>query len=319
VEIRVPNGTWYAAPNSPFAASPGVLTGLIPGTDYYWRVRANCSNGDHSYWTNPVGFATTGTAISGSDECDEATQLSVNTSCVNSASSNEGATESSPGPLGWCPENEYNDVWFTFTMPDVQNPVVTIRTTAGTLTDAIMEVYRGGCGDLEYITCEDDNYSGNGSTMPVLTITGSPNETIWVRVWGYAGTTGTFNICVFDYASNDLVVPDDASENTFDGQPVNPLQKAEYVSTDLPTTLHVSPNPTRDVLQVTLTQSDKTKVTRIVLMDLTGKVVYRKDYPVNDVHQFTEQLDMSAFTPEMYLLQVMTTSGMLTEKIVVAQ
>ena len=35
------------------------ITGLQPDSYYYWRVRANCSDADHSLWSNSVCFATT--------------------------------------------------------------------------------------------------------------------------------------------------------------------------------------------------------------------------------------------------------------------
>jgi hypothetical protein len=315
VEIRVPAGIWTPVPGSPVADPTLTATDLIPGTTYEWRVRVQCANGDHSTWADLVSFTTTGTTAEGSDECDGATALTVNSECDPVPASNEGATESSPAPMGWCAENEYNDVWFTFTMPDVADPVVTIRTMAGTLTDGIIEVYRGSsCTNLQYIFCEDDNGS-NGSTMPVVTINGSANETIWVRVWGYAGTTGTFSICVFNYASTNLVVNDDDNAVTYDGQPIGAFDQAVFASKDISMALEVSPNPTRDILQVTLGQTAKTKVSRVVLLDMSGKIVLAKVYQSNDDVQFRDQLDVSTFAPGIYVLQVVTTGGVLAERI----
>jgi hypothetical protein len=112
--------------------------------------------------------------------------------------------------MGPCYAGGYKDVWFKFTMP-TGNPEVTIRTTAGSLVDAVMEVYNGSsCSSLNFIGCEDDNNNGNGSTMPVINIQGYGGQTIWVRVWGYNGTSGTFNICVFNYWSANYSAPIDA-------------------------------------------------------------------------------------------------------------
>jgi fibronectin type III domain protein/type IX secretion system substrate protein len=318
VEMQVGNGSWLPVNGSPFVTTSIVVDSLQPATVYSWRVRANCSNGESSGWTSPLAFTTSGAPISGSNECDGATTLTVNSNCVNSASSNVGATESSPGPLGWCPENEYNDVWFKFTMPDVPNPVVTVRTTAGSLTDAIMEVYRGGgCQDLEFITCEDDNNNGSGSTMPVISVTGTAGETIWVRVWGYAGTTGTFNICAFNYQSNDFASPNTTPDVFFDGEVLDQKELAIPTFNEVSTTLHVSPNPTRDLLNVAYTQTDQSKVTGIILMDMSGKVVFTKTYQQDDIREFNDQLDVSAYSSGIYLLRVNTMSGILTEKIMI--
>lgn len=318
VELRVPNGSWYTAPGSPLADTTITVGGFIPGTTYQWRVRANCGGGNYSAWTVPLTFKTTGGTGPGSNECDSATVLTVNSNCVNSASSNVDATESSPPPMGWCPENNHKDVWFSFTMPDVSNPVVTIRTTAGSLSDAVMEVYRGGgCADLEYISCEDDNSTGNGSTMPVISVTGSANETIWVRVWGYAGTTGTFNICVFDYQSNNFATPDNSDESVIDGRPIDVVEISDkpIKNNTGSATLQVSPNPTRDILQIRYAQTVESTVTRIVMLDMSGKMVDNREYQSTGSAVFSDQLDVSSLAPGMYVLRVITTSGIMTEKV----
>ena len=318
MELRVPNGSWYTAPGSPLADTTITVGGFIPGTTYQWRVRANCGGGNYSAWTVPLTFKTTGGTGPGSNECDSATVLTVNSNCVNSASSNVDATESSPPPMGWCPENNHKDVWFSFTMPDVSNPVVTIRTTAGSLSDAVMEVYRGGgCADLEYISCEDDNSTGNGSTMPVISVTGSANETIWVRVWGYAGTTGTFNICVFDYQSNNFATPDNSDEPVIDGRPIDVVEMSDkpIKNNTGSATLQVSPNPTRDILQIRYAQTVESTVTRIVMLDMSGKMVDNREYQSTGSAVFSDQLDVSSLAPGMYVLRVITTSGIMTEKV----
>jgi hypothetical protein len=221
--------------------------------------------------------------------------------------------------MGWCPENNHKDVWFKFNMPDVADPEVTIRTTAGTLFDGVMEVYNGAdCSSLQYIYCEDDNTTHNGSLMPVISITGSPNETIWVRVWGYAGTTGSFSICVFDYQSNNYVGQDETTD-AIAGEPFVPNEEVldkpfiEYSSVN--PSLHISPNPTSDVLQISYSQSETSIVSRIVLMDMSGKVVYKKEYSTTAIHEFRDEVNVSSMAPGMYVLRVVTTTGILSEKI----
>ena len=319
VQTRTLNGVWNDVSGTPVSDTSVIIDGLIPGVTYEWRVRSKCGAGVFSYWSNPASFTTTGSAVGGIDECDGATVLTVNNSCVNSASSNVGATESAPPPMGWCPENNHKDVWFKFTMPDVANPEVTIRTTAGTLFDGVMEIYSGAdCSSLVYLYCEDDNTSYNGSLMPVISITGSPNETIWVRVWGYAGTTGSFSICVFDYQSNNYAGQDESADAIAD-QPLSAfeveLEKTFVEYSSLTPSLHISPNPTRDVLQVSYNQSATSTVSRILLMDMSGKVVFKKEYSTTDIHEFKDQLDVSAMAPGMYVLRVTTTTGILSEKI----
>jgi hypothetical protein len=178
-------------------------------------------------------------------------------------------------------------------------------------------VYSGAdCSSLEYIYCEDDNTTYNGSLMPVISVTGTPNETIWVRVWGYAGTTGSFSICVFDYQSNNYAGQDDSAE-AIAGDVEAPivLDKPYIEYSSINPTLHIAPNPTRDVLQVSYTQSETSMVSRIVLMDMSGKVVYKKDYLATDLLEFKDEVNVSTMAPGMYVLRVVTTTGILSEKI----
>jgi hypothetical protein len=318
VQLKLPNGTWIDVPGSPFTVTSITIYDLIPGTAYSWRVRSNCNSNEHSAWTTQLNFTTTGSASSGSNECSGATELTVNSSCSNTASSNVGATESVPAPMGWCPENNYKDVWFKFTMPDVPSPVVTVRTSAGTLTDGILEVYRGAdCQNLVFISCEDDNNNGNGSTMPVISVTGTANETIWVRVWGYAGTTGSFNICVFNYQSNDFAAPVQDT-NPIDGDPLIQKEFNDQSFEEKAVSLQVNPNPARDQIRISVMQTDITSVTGVVLMDMSGKVVYHTASPSTDIREYTEEIDVSHMPRGVYILRIGTTTGIMTEKVMLA-
>ena len=316
VEISVPGFAWSQVPESPVTDPTIVIQNLIPGTEYEWRVRTYCTY-DHSDWTAASSFTTTGTVMAGGADCDQATHLDVKSYCDPTPSSNEGATASTPPPVGWCAKDHLKDVWFTFQMPDVPNPVVTIRTMPGTLTDGIMEVYRGNdCSSLKYIFCEDDNTWHNSSFMPVISVTGAANETIYVRVWGYAGTTGTFSICVFDYQSNDLAVPDE-DVPSFEGQNLQPVEQG--TGKDVASTLLVSPNPARDLLNVRYHQSDLSQVRHLTLMDFSGKVVLDRSITENGGSEFRDQLDISGMAQGVYILKVLTTSGILSEKIMITR
>lgn len=133
--------------------------------------------------------------IPSNDNCANATTLTVNTTCNATASTNLGATASG-GTNPSCGSYSGSDVWFQFV---ASNPNLTITTSAGSLTDAAMSVYSGSCGSLTQIECDDDD--GPGS-MPVITrcdfVVGN---TYYIRVWGYGGDVGTFNICVHNTGS----------------------------------------------------------------------------------------------------------------------
>lgn len=317
VQTRLLNGNWYDVPGSPFYGTSATVNGLSPNTTYQWRVRTNCNSGQYSDWTNPVTFTTSGSGY-GNDNCANATVLWVENFCNATYATNVNATPSTPAPVGGCSPSSYKDVWFKFNMPGGSYPHVTIRTTAGSLEDAVMEVYAGNnCSDLNFIACEDDNIDGNGSMMPVIGVEGYAGATIYVRVWGYWGQTGTFNICVFNYASNNSIIPDEEIEPSVSGLNTIQPETAVKIGKDqvVAEPLHISPNPTRDVLQVKYAQTEESVVTRIVMMDMSGKIVLSKDFQSNGSDEFQEQLDVSAFGPGIYVLQVLTTGGVLAERI----
>jgi hypothetical protein len=186
-----------------------------------------------------------------------------------------------------------------------------------------MEVYIGtSCSSMVYLLCENDNGNGNGSLIPVVDLVGGAGITVWVRVWGINGSTGTFDICVLDHQSNDLVggtrilIPEDVDVM----HQVNTETATERINRPSNETLNISPNPASDVLNVSYQQSEQISVTGLVLLDLSGHVVNRiESQRFDEAGEFRESLDISELTPGMYLLQVHTTKGVLVEKVVVAR
>ena len=187
--------------------------------------------------------------------------------------------------------------------------------------NAVMEVYTGtDCSILSIITCEDNNDNGNGSSMPVINLTGTPNATIWVRVWGVDGTTGTFTICVLNYITfnytgvpntrapiegEPLVVPDEVSPNAVDA-----IDQPE---------VKISPNPVSDQLSVTVQQTEESRVIGLRMMDPSGKTMFSNEFEPVDDNQFHYNLDVSTLQPGMYVLQVQTTGKMIAQKVMVVR
>ena len=319
VQIRFPNGPWIDVPDV-IGDTSLLATGLTPNTVYEWRVRAKCDSNFFSNWSSIATFTTTGT-LPMNDDCSTATLLTVETECVSTFASNAGTTASIPPPVGGCDSTNYKDVWFKFTMPDVMNPAVTIRTTAGSLANAVMEVYTGTeCSVLSLIACEDNNDNGNGSAMPVINLTGTPSTTIWVRVWGNNGSTGTFTICVFNYISlNYSEVP--VTDIPFEGMPIVTPDVASPNDMDSNTEaeIFISPNPVSDQLKVEVRQTAERRVIGLRMMDISGKMKFSQEIEPIDQNQFHYTVDVSSFEPGLYLLQVQTTSGMTTEKVMVVR
>lgn len=328
LQTRSPYGVWYDVPGGPFYTTDVTVDGFSPGTTYEWRVRANCGNGQYSYWTTPITFTTAGGSGPDNDYCSNATWLWVEDNCQYTAGTNMNATPSTPAPVGGCSSYNYKDVWYKFTMPNVSNPVVTIHTSAGTLTDAVMELYVGTtCSNKSFIACENDNNNGNGSDMPVISLSGGPGSTIWVRVWGYDGSMGTFNICVFDHHSWNLADAVDVIELPDAGVALESIvdesTDVEDVKVDsemkITTEMKVMPNPANEFFNITYLQTATSKVTDVVVSDLSGKRILSETYDRHDSDEFTDQINVSDIVPGIYIVQLVTTSGILTEKIIIAR
>lgn len=174
------------------------ISGLSAGSSYQWQVKTICGSSS----TNFSGTSTFSTSTNAptNDLICNATNLTASTYCSYVNGTLAGATPSSSGTT--CSTTAPYDVWYKCLIPS--SGKVTFRTTAGTLTDAIMAVYYSTCSNPIYVTCEDDNDDGNSSAMPVIGIQGTPNTQLWIRVWGFNNTSGTFKICALNYSSADF-------------------------------------------------------------------------------------------------------------------
>lgn len=133
----------------------------------------------------------------------QAVSLTVNTICTTTTGTNTDATAtiSPTPPAPGCGNYLGGDVWYSVVVPASGSLI--INTTAGTLTDGAMAIYSGATcsGTLTLIECDDDDGAG---FMPYIYRTGlTVGSTIWIRVWGYGGVSGTFDICVTQPPAND--------------------------------------------------------------------------------------------------------------------
>ncbi|WP_052597156.1 hypothetical protein [Aureispira sp. CCB-QB1] len=133
------------------------------------------------------------------DEPCTATALTVGAACNFSTFTNAGAGNSSltaGTTVPTCANYNGADVWFTVTVPASGHLI--FDTNTGVITDGGMAIYRGTCGALTELDCDDDD-SANGAMAMIDQNTLVPGETIWIRVWEYGGdNNGTFDICVHD-------------------------------------------------------------------------------------------------------------------------
>ncbi len=188
--------------------NPYTFEDLDSATSYEVYVRAICDTDDMSNWRGPTSFVT---SIS-NDECDEATEVPVNTdfTCTLTASGTFQGATLSDGMPGACNtwNTIYQDVWFEFeATEEVHNISILNATNAWNI----------------YLQLFEDDICDDGTSTPLL-CEGSPvlvsgltvGETYKIRVFSTFTLTTTFDVCV-----TTLDVPDN---NDCDGAldvPVN--------------------------------------------------------------------------------------------------
>jgi hypothetical protein len=119
--------------------------------------------------------------------------LTVGATCSYQAGTTVGATSQTNAANGSVPScgSMGPDAWYSFIAP--ASGSVSIQTTSGTISDAVMALYSGSCGSFTQLACSDDV---NG-LMPAISQGGlTPGTTYLIRIWQYGGGTGTFNICI---------------------------------------------------------------------------------------------------------------------------
>jgi len=126
------------------------------------------------------------------DECASAVVLTPTVTCTPTAGTNVSATQSiAPLTCAGFTSSSALDVWYSFVATATSH---TITVVGGAGFDAIVDLRSGACNGTN-IACADATFGGGTETIiaPGLTI----GATYSVRVYGWAGGTGTFTICVF--------------------------------------------------------------------------------------------------------------------------
>lgn len=130
------------------------------------------------------------------------TSLTVGSSCSTTEYDNSSMGDSGFGAPSCASYGGGPDMWFTVTVP--ATGIINIETisTGKTIgTDIDMEVFSGAvCGSLSSIQCTDGGSSIPGANTydAGLFFSGrTPGETLWIRIWGYTGGSGTFDVCAY--------------------------------------------------------------------------------------------------------------------------
>lgn len=185
-------------------ATEKVATGtLTPGTTYYVRV--------YGFGTATGTFSICAKTVSSgpsNNECSGAIPLGVSTSCNLQTYNNLSATQSLT-PVNCAPGGQSsaaNDVWFSFV---ASSPGDSIKVYPGTGFDPVIQLFAGSCQGLVSLACSDQLSATATETMGPGNL--DVGQTYYVRVYGWAGGQGQFQICIKGTSS---VVNDNCSGAT---------------------------------------------------------------------------------------------------------
>ncbi|UPQ79368.1 choice-of-anchor J domain-containing protein [Flavobacterium azooxidireducens] len=275
----------HVSNNDEYQASIGA--NLAPGT-YYYASRFRLNDGvfvygginasdEGNFWDGTTylsGVLTvTPPPVPNNDECATPTPLTAGavfaTNPLNTT--NFGATLSSqatPSCGAFNFDTVGKDVWYSVTVPASGN--ITIETKGnGGLSDTVMQVYTGECDSLVTVECDDDDGDDNFS---LISLTGrTEGEVLIIRVWGYNGASGNFDISAYDAS---------LSTGSFDNAGF------KYY-----------PNPVKDVLNLSYISN----ISSVSVVNLLGQQVLTKNVNANE-----SQLDLSTLTAGTYLVKITT-------------
>jgi hypothetical protein len=204
-------GTWVLTAGSGTADSPNdpnsSISGIAAGScaTFEWRFsQAGCLT-----MVDPI---TVCIPSSCNDDICNAQPLTVNTTCSYTSYSNNGATVSTTQPESGCgsfSQAASEDVWFSAVVP--ANGILTIDAIdapGGSSFYPGIAIYSGDCVSIQHEGCD---YTTSTLTSSSVTYTGTPGETIYIRVWDYLDAFGVFQICA---STHNNTISDIVTGNT---------------------------------------------------------------------------------------------------------
>jgi len=207
-------GTTYNSP--PATGTNYSITGnqtLSEGTNYFWvtydiaggATVGNVVDGLCNQVTVGSNYSPTVTNPAGNrpivsastNECDDATPLSVGTVCYTKTFSTTGLTPSNI-PNGACGADNVNDIWFKTVVPSSGQLIIHTEIVSVSM-DGVMALYYGPCSNLTEIACLDDVSGTPVEPMPTIYKTDLiPGNILYIRFWEKNDVQTSFRICCYD-------------------------------------------------------------------------------------------------------------------------
>lgn len=202
---QVEQGCYYPAP----LANPytGSFTGLTPGATYYVVLNSPSSGtGQTSYSSICVTDAGGGGGggpvdCLNNDACSSPETLTLNASGGGPACVTDCNTGSNVGP-NFAGNNCYDlpngTVWFSITT-DALAATLDVTVTSGTMgANPEFTVFTNACGPYTVVSCDE----GTGGTSSTTGIPVAASTTYLIAVSNWAGSAGTFDLCVAQEPDN---------------------------------------------------------------------------------------------------------------------
>ena len=187
------------------------------------------------------------------------------------------------------------DVWFKFMTPDADSIQFNFDTVAGSaFNKPIATFYRGDCGQMTEVACFNHDVVGNSFVGWIGDF--NPGEEIIVRLYDRWFREGEFKLSFCYLPETSVGVMDQNAQGSFSVYP-NPTSSEQLI--------HI------DISNLTLPWN------RVIIRDIHGRVIksIRKSSNLRQESNFTlEPLEIKA---GIYFIQINTTQGILTEKLVI--
>lgn len=133
----------------------------------------------------------------GNNICEDAIRTPINYGCNPSEYENFYATDSGEEPAISCgAASNGDDVWFVATVPSSGELYIESTYVTDGITDPIVEVYSGACGNLTSITCDDNSGNGNQSKI-IINDVSLADQDIYIRLVDKNNEMGYFGICTY--------------------------------------------------------------------------------------------------------------------------
>ena len=280
-----------------FSLQSQVAFSSTAGTTYLILVKGFSSNVGN--FTMSVTCGAPPPPPTGFDECAGAITLTPGATCVNTAGTTTGATQSLAAITcaGFTSDDAF-DVWYKFTATQATHAVVVDATF-----DAVIDVRSGACTGTN-IGCADANF-GDGVESVVLNGL-TVGQTYLIRVYEWGGDEdGPFNICVTNGATS-LV---DGSNNGLATLAQNP----EHLEVG-----NIYPNPAQFGQAFLDIATPEEAVASIQLFDQAGRMVRNMETElysgVNKV-----ELNVNNLAQGTYFAAVRVNNEVFRKKLIVVQ